>query len=178
MNNTARILRFYGEKELYSPNYSPVLNCQIYPHIGAVSQFSVENREPLDKITSVTLLANEFYKLITPFIDLLETHEYVGMPLNLTRHALTALFLFRDMHSFGFHQDLMWVWFAEISRTLGHSWLHWRRVLKFYENYTLAADIHPEDKYKYDPIMFDKLPFIAQRGYIRIVRPEKAEISG
>ena len=48
----------------------------------------------------------------------------------------------------------MWIWFAEINRTLGHSWLHWRRVLKFYEDYTLVGDIHPDGKYKYNPIMF------------------------
>lgn len=158
LNSTARMLRFYGEKGLCSLNYSLVLNCQIYPHIGTVSQFSAENREALDKITDVTLSADEFYQSITPFIDLLETHGYVGTTLNLARHVLTASYLFLDMHFFGFHRDIMWIWFAEIRRTLGHSWLHWRRILKFYEDYTLSGDIHPDGKYKYNPIMFDELP--------------------
>lgn len=158
MNNTARMLKFYGEKELYSPNYSLILNRQIYPHIGTIPQFSVENREALDKITDVTLSADEFYKSITPFIDLLETHGYAGTTLKLARHALSAFYLFLDMHFFGFHQDIMWIWFTEIRTAIGHSWLHWRRVLKLYENDVLSGDIHPDGKYSYDPVMFDELP--------------------
>ena len=158
LNNTARMIRFYGEKGLCPMNYSLVFNCQIYPHIGEVSGFSDQNRMVLDKITDVTMSADEFYKSVTPFIELLESHGYVGTTLKLARHALTALYLILDMHFFGFHQDIMWIWFAEISRTIGHSWLHWRRVLKFYEDYTLSGDIHPDGKYRYNPVVFDELP--------------------
>lgn len=175
LNNTARMLRFYGEKGLCSPNYSLVLNCQIYPHIGTVPQFSVKNREALNKITDVTLPADELYKSITPFIKLLETHGYVGTTLSLARHALTALYLFLDMHFFGFHQDIMWIWFAEISRKLGHSWLHWRRILKFYEDYTLTGDIHPDGKYKYAPIMFDELPAWCREAVSGLLEQKKRE---
>ena len=175
LNNTARMIRFYGEKGLCLMNYSLVLNCQIYPHIGSVSEFSAENQRALDKITDVTLLANEFHKTITPFIELLESHGYVGTTLNLARHALTALYLFLDMNSFGFHLDIMWIWFAEINRTMGHSWLHWRRVLKFYEDYTLAGDIHPDGKYKYDPIMFDELPSWCREAISGLLDQKKRE---
>lgn len=177
LNNTARMIRFYGEKGLcpMNYNYSLVLKCQIYPHIGSLSEFSAENRRALDKITDVTLSADEFYKTITPFIELLEAHGYVGTTLNLARHALTALYLFLDMHFFGFHQDIMWIWFAEINRTLGHSWRHWRRVLKFYEDYTLIGDIHPDGKYKYDPIMFDGLPSWCREAISGLLDQKKRE---
>ena len=175
LNNTARMIRFYGEKGLCSMNYSLVLKCQIYPHIGSVSEFSAENRRVLDKITDVTLSADEFHKTITPFIEFLETHGYVGTTLNLARHALTALYLFLDMHYFGFHQDIMWIWFAEINRTLGHSWRHWRRVLKFYEDYTLTGDIHPDGKYKYHPIMFDELPSWCREAISGLLDQKKRE---
>ena len=158
LNNTARMIRFYGEKGICSMSYSLVFNCRIYPHIGSVSEFSDENRAALDKITDVTMSADQFYQSVTPFIELLETHGYVGTTLKLARHTLTALYLFLDMHFFGFHQDIMWIWFTEIKRTMGHSWLHWRRILKFYEDYTLSGDIHPDGKYRYNPIMFDELP--------------------
>ncbi len=158
LNNTARMIRFYGEKGLCPVNCSLVFNCQIYPHIGSVSEFSHENRMALDKIMDATTPADEFYKSVTPFIELLETHGYVDTTLKLAKHVLTALYLFLDIHFFGFHQDIMWIWFAEISRTMGHSWLHWRRVLKFYEDYTLSGDIHPDRKYRYNPVMFDELP--------------------
>lgn len=175
LNNTARMIRFYGEKGLCSLNYSLVLKRQIYPHIGSVSQFSLENRGALDKITDVIMSVDEFYQSITPFIELLESHGYVGTTLNLARHALTALYLFLDMHSFGFHQDIMWIWFAEINRTLGHSWLHWRRILKFFEDYILVGDIHPDGKYKYDPVMFDELPLWCREAISGLLDQKKRE---
>lgn len=121
LNNIARMLRFYGGKGPCPMNHSLVLNCQIYPHIGAVAEFSTENRRALDKISDVTMSADEFYKTIMPFIELLETHRYVGTTLKLTGHALTALYLFLDIHLLDFHRDIMWIWFTEIRRTLGYS---------------------------------------------------------
>ncbi len=156
--NTARMIRFYGIKGLCPMNYSLVFNCKIYPHIGSVSGFSDESRKVLDNITDVIMSAEEFYKSVTSFIELLETRGYVGTTLKLARHALTALYLFLDIHRFGFHQDIMWVWFSEIKKSMGSSWLHWRRILKFYEDYTLSGDIHSDGKYKYNPITFDELP--------------------
>ena len=175
LNNTARMIRFYGEKGLCPINYSLVFNCQIYPHIGSVSEFSDENRIALDKITDVTMSADEFCKSVTPFIGLLETHGYVGTTLKLARHALTALYLFLDMHSFGFHQDIMWIWFTEIRKTMGHSKLHWRRVLKFYEDYTLSGDIHPDGKYRYNPVMFDELPSWCKRAIAGLLDQKRRE---
>lgn len=60
----------------------------------------------LDKVTDVTMSADEFYKSVTPFIELLEAQGYVGTTLKLAKHALTALYLFLDIHFFGFHQDI------------------------------------------------------------------------
>lgn len=175
LNNTARMIKFFGEKGLCPMNCSLVLKCQIYPHIGALSEFSAENRRVLDKIADVTLSADEFNKTITPFIELLEAHGYVGTTLTLARHALTALYLFLDMHFLGFHQDIMWIWFAEINKTLGCSWRHWRRVLKFYEDYTLTGDIHPDGKYKYDPIMYDELPSWCREAISGLLDQKKRE---
>jgi len=152
LNNTARMFRFCGEKGFCPMNYCLVFNCQVNPHIGLVSEFSIENRMALDNVSGVTMTANELHESITPFIELLETHGYVGTTLKLTKHALTAFYLFLDIHSFGLHHDIMWVWFAEIHRTLGHSWLHWRRILKFYEDYTVSGGIHPDGKYRYSPV--------------------------
>ena len=69
----------------------------------------------------------------------------------------------------------MWIWFAEINRTLGHSWLHWRRVLKFYEDYTLVGDIHPDGKYKYNPIMFNELPSWCREAISGLLDQKKRE---
>ena len=175
LNNIARMIRFYGEKGLCPTNYSLAFNGQIYPHIGAVSEFSDENRMILDKITDVNMSADEFYESITPFVKVLETHGYVGTTLYLAKHALNALYLFLDIHYFGFHPDIMWIWFAEIKKTLGHSWLHWRRVLKFYEDYTQVGDIYPDGKYKYAPIMFDELPSWCREAISGLLDQKKRE---
>lgn len=175
LNNTARMLSFYGGKGLCPMNYSRVFNCQIYPHIGSVSEFSTENQRTLDKISDVIMPADEFYKTVTPFIELLETHGYVGTTLKLARHALTALYLFLDIHLLGFHQDIMWIWFTEIRRTLGHSWRHWRRILKFYEDYAMDSDIQSGGKYKYDPIMFDELPLWCREAVSGLLDQKKRE---
>lgn len=175
LNNTARMIRFYGEKDLCSMNYSLVFNSQIYPHIGSVSAFSDESRIALDKITDAAISTDGFYQSTAPFIECLEAHGYVGTTLKLARHALTALYLFLDIHSFGFHQDIMWIWFAEASRAMGSSWLHWRRVLKFYEDYTLSGDIHPNGKYKYNPVMFDELPSWCREAVSGLLKQKKRE---
>ncbi|MCD8148087.1 MAG: tyrosine-type recombinase/integrase [Clostridiales bacterium] len=158
LNNTARMVRFYSNKGLCPESYSLVFNCQVYPHIGSIPDFSVENQKCLDDVRETVMSADEFYQSVPVFIRLLESHGYVGTTVKLARHSLTALYLFLDIHSLGFHQDIMWIWFAEIRKTMESSWLHWRRVLKFYEDYIQSGDIHPDGKYKYAPTMFDELP--------------------
>lgn len=175
LNNVSRMILFFGKKGRCSMNYSLVFNCKIYPHIGSVPEFSDESRLALNKITDAVVSADEFYKTIIPFIEILETHGYVGTTLKLAKHALTASHLFLDMHSFSYHQDIMWIWFTEIRKTIGHSWLHWRRVLKFYEDYILSGDIHPDGKYKYNPVMFDKLPSWCKEAILGLLNQKKRE---
>lgn len=52
----------------------------------------------------------------------------------------------------------MWAWFSEVRKKLGSSWLHWRRILKSYEEYTVYGDIIPEGKYRYIPTSLEVLP--------------------
>lgn len=158
LNNVARMLKFYHDKGLCPQKYSLVFNMQIYPHIGSITDFSDENQVKLKKLINSTISSDELYESIPCFIDLLKGYGYVGSTLALAKHVLTALYLFLDIHSFGFHSDIMWVWFFEIRKKLGSSWLHWRRILNFYEDYTLSGDIHPNSKYKTEETCFDKLP--------------------
>ena len=98
-------------------------------------------------VESLDFPASEFRDTISPFKEALSRHGYVGTTLYLADHALTVLYLFLDIHLLGFHPDIMWAWFSEIKKNLGHSWLHWRRVLKTYEDYTLYGDILPDSRY-------------------------------
>ena len=49
------------------------------------------------------------------------------------------------------------IWFSEVKNILGTSWLHWRRVLSFCNEYLLSGDIHPDGKYN-SPTIYDELP--------------------
>jgi integrase len=175
LNNTARMIRFFGEKGVCSKNFSLVFNDQLLTHIGTVSCFSEAGRTALDNAATAMMSAEDFYGSIKPFIGLLEAHGYVGTTLKLARHAMTALYLFLDIHSMGFHPDIIWIWFAEIKATMGSSWLHWRRVLKFYEDYILTGEIHPSGKYRYQPIAFDGLPTWCQEAITGLLAQKRRE---
>lgn len=159
-NYTARMIYFLAEKGMCSRNYPALFNCQIYPHIGRMSSFSKENRVVIEKSVeeSMDFPADEFRESIGFFVETLEKHGYVGTTLYLARHALTALYLFLDIHSLGFHPGIMWAWFSEIKPSIGRSWLHWRRVLKCYEEYSILGDILPDGRYQYKPSSFELLP--------------------
>ncbi len=175
LNNTARMIRFFGEKGACSKNFCLVFNNQLFPHIGAVSKFSGAGRTALNNVAAAMMSADDFYSSVTPFIGILEAHGYAGTTLRLARHAMTALYLFLDIHSLGFHPDIIWIWFAETKVAMGSSWLHWRRVLKFYEDYVLTGKVHTSGKYRYQPIAFDGLPAWCQEAIIGLLEQKKRE---
>lgn len=141
LNNVARMIDFLAHKGLCSTNFKYLFNVQLFPHISMISEFSTKNKTLLKNIGSFILNADEVYNSITSFSENLKSNGYVGTTLKLVNHALTALYVFLDMHHLGFHPDIMWIWFSEIKGQMGHSWLHWRRVLKFYEEYIQSGDI-------------------------------------
>lgn len=58
----------------------------------------MENQTFIAEITDPEMTANEFYHSIPCFIQILEKHGYIGTTLKLAKHALTALYLFLDIH--------------------------------------------------------------------------------
>lgn len=175
LNHTARMIGFYGEKGVCRKNYPLVFNCQVYCHVGSVSRFSEENRKRLDEASDPVMTADEYGKSITPFIKLLEGHGYTGTTLKLAEHVLTVLYLFLDMHSLGFSYGTMWIWFGEIKETTGHSWRHWRRILRLYEDYVLKGSMCPGKKYTYQPLMYDGLPAWCREAIDGLLEQKKRE---
>lgn len=160
LNYTARMINSWAMMDLCPENFSILMNSQLYPYVGRMSDFSHENYDAVKDVSNESLEfpVDEFRESIVLFIETLEKHGYVGTTLKLAKHALTALYLFLDIHSFGFHPDIMWAWFAENKGVMGRSWRHWRRILKFYEEYTLYGDIQPDGKFQYEPGSFEMLP--------------------
>lgn len=160
INHAAQMLQFWAAEGLCPENFHLLLNSDLYPQILRLADFPDSAKDIIQKasVESLDFPASEFRDTISPFKEALSRHGYVGTTLYLADHALTVLYLFLDIHSLGFHPDIMWAWFSEIKKNLGHSWLHWRRVLKTYEDYTLYGDILPDSKYQYEASSFDLLP--------------------
>jgi len=175
LNNVASMIRFYGDIGVCPHNYSLVFNCKIYPHIGLISQFMMENQTFIAEITDPEMTANEFYHSIPCFIQILEKHGYIGTTLKLAKHALTALYLFLDIHALGYHPRIMWIWFDEIRKTMGSSWLHWRRILKFYESFAVSGDIDGNGKYMYKASGFEELPSWCQEAITGLLEQKRRE---
>lgn len=157
---TAAMLRFCSEKGLCRAGFSLLLDRKVYPHVGIIPSFSEENQAIIEKnrYKSHDFPADEYQETVEPFIETLQKHGYIGTTLYLARHSLTALYLFLDIHGLGYHPGIMWAWFSEVRKNLGSSWLHWRRILKSYEEYTVYGDIIPEGKYRYIPTSLELLP--------------------
>ena len=160
LQNVSRMLFVFSERDQCSKNFSLLFDGYLYPHIGKLTEFSDCNKRTLEMLRTESLKrpADDFYNTIIPFVDALKSHGYVGTTLYTARHMLTVLFLFLEVHGFGFHLEIMWCWFAETKQKLGSSWLHWRRILKMYEEYIIFGDIQTAGKYQYQPSSFEQLP--------------------
>lgn len=160
VNHATQMLQFWESEGLCSENFHLVLDSDLYPHILKLEDFPDSAKDIIQKVSAESLdfPVDEFRETIPAFKAVLSSHGYVGTTLCLADHALTVLYLFLDIHSLGFHPDIMWAWFSEIKKNLGHSWLHWRRVLKTYEDYTVYGDILSDSKYQYEASSFDLLP--------------------
>lgn len=160
VNHAAQMLRFWGQMGLCHVSFYLVLDGDLYPHVLRLTDFPPSTTDIIRKASaeSQNFPAIEFRESILPFKETLSRHGYVGTTLYVAKHALTVLYLFLDIHSLGFHPDIMWAWFSEVRKKLGHSWLHWRRVLTSYEDYTLYGDILPDPKYRYQVSSFELLP--------------------
>ena len=134
-----------------------------------------ENKAALHKTIDVIMSAADFKGKIAPFIECLQCHGYIGTILKLAKHALTVFYLFLDIHNLGYHPDIVWIWFSEVKNTLGTSWLHWRRILSFYNEYLLRGDIHPDGKYKYIPTIYDELPKWCKEAVTGLLEQKKRE---
>jgi site-specific recombinase XerD len=160
INHAARMLSFYTKKGLCKRGYSMLLDNSIYPYVGFFAKFSQEHQASIRELRTKSLdfPADEFYDSIDSFISTLQNHSYTGTTLYLARKALTALYLFLDIHNLGYLPEIVWVWFAEVQNAMGKSWKHWRRILKCYEEYADNGDIIPEKRYRYEPSSLETLP--------------------
>ena len=160
LNNLARMLLYCGENGQCSTDFVFLFQSPMYQHIGKLSAFSETNRIIIERTNrkSTNVSADCFYHTIDLFIEQLAKHHYIGTTLKLAKHSLTALYLFLSINGIGYHVDIMWSWFDEVRKTLGYSSLHWRRILRSYEDYHCTGSIQPGKKYNYKRTGYEELP--------------------
>ena len=160
LNNTARMFDYWSSLGWCPENYATLLNGYLNKHVGRIKDFSSDHVAAIMTVAeeSKEFPAAEFRDSIEHFVNALECKGYVGTTLKLTKHALTALYLFLDIHSLGYHPVIMWAWFEELRKDMGSSWLQWRRILRTYEDYTTYGDVIPVGKYSYEPDTLSQLP--------------------
>ena len=130
-------------------------------------------------IKTVSFPADESLETIGPFIETLVKHGYVGTTLHLARHSLTAFYLFLAVHALGYHPDIMWSWFSEVSREMGSYQLHWRRILKCRPRNTyLLGEITADRKYSYTQSSLEVLPSWCRRAVEVFLEQKRRELPG
>lgn len=66
---------------------------------------------------------------IEDFISKMKDTRYAKTVLEASRHILTLLYIFLDMHRATFSEKLMWHWFGKVKPLLGSGWRQHRRSL-------------------------------------------------
>ena len=115
-------LRYLATNGLCPPGLPLALNKLLIHKIIELSD--EELRECSGKIyPSITV------DTIDAFMDGMEKIRYGTSVLRSTRHILTLLYIFLDMHNADLNEGLLWYWFHRIKPLLGSGWKQHRRSL-------------------------------------------------
>ena len=115
-------LRYLGGRGICSPGLALALNKLLIHQIGRLSSDEVDNCSG-GSYPTVTL------DKIEGFLSAMEALRYGKTVLNSSRHILTLLYIFLDMHKAHLSDELLWYWFNRIKQLLGSNWKQHRRSL-------------------------------------------------
>lgn len=115
-------LRYLADKDICSHGFALALNKLIIPQIIRLSD------DELRKSSGKTYpIVTE--QLINEFIAGMTEARYGKTVLNSSRHILTLLYIFLDMHHAALNDELLWNWFSQVKPRLGSGWKQHRRSL-------------------------------------------------
>ena len=117
-----KFLNYLAEKGLCSPGLSLALNKQMSHQIITLSDEEL-HRNSGKEYQSVTI------PLIDEFLAGMAKARYGKTVLKGSRHILTLLYIFLDMHQAVLNDTLLWYWFNQIKPLLGSGWKQHRRSL-------------------------------------------------
>lgn len=117
-------LRYLAAQGMCSLGLSLALNKLLIHQIINLSDEELNGRTDTDQIyLSVT------WNIILEFLTKMTDARYGKTVLKSSKHILTLLYIFLDMHQICLDDTLLWYWFDKIKPLLGTSWKQHRRTL-------------------------------------------------
>lgn len=117
-------LRFLAAQSMCSIGLSLALNKLLIHQIIKLSAEELNSCTDTDqKYPSVT------WNIILEFLTKMTDARYGKTILKSSKHILTLLYIFLDMHQICLDDTLLWYWFDKIKPLLGTSWKQHRRTL-------------------------------------------------
>lgn len=115
-------LRHLASNNKCSIGFSLALNKLIIPQIIRLSDEELKKHSAPD---SLTLSWND----ILQFLSEMKDARYGRTVLKCSKHILTLMYIFLDMHQIGINEGLVWHWFHKAKPLLGTNWKQHRRTL-------------------------------------------------
>ena len=118
-----KFLRYLVQKDLCSPGLALALNKLLIHQIITLPNEEIHHNGSGNMYPCVTKT------LIDEFLAGMTKAHYGRTVLKSSRHILTLLYIFLDMHHAALSDGLLWYWFSQIKPLLGASWKQHRRSL-------------------------------------------------
>ena len=135
---------------------SVVLSCLLIDQVTKIEAVSGMIGKKISPQTDFP--ADEFYESIRQFADCLRSHHYSYTIIKNSRHTLTLLFIFLDMHGIGYDPLTAQAWFEEAKPFLGKGWKASRKTLEQFRQFVAEGDIIPGTCTVYKPDSRKSLP--------------------
>ncbi len=117
------LLRYYAGRGKCSIGLSLILNKLLIHQVITNGDFLMDKDERF--IGADTLE----WEQILNFLDMLKKVGYAGTVLKCSKHVLTLMYIFFDMHRLQFCTDTAWLWFDMVKSLLQTNWKQARRSL-------------------------------------------------
>ena len=127
-------LRYLASPGICSPGLALALNKLL---IHQIKRFSMEEIEKCSGESYPVVSLDRIEDFLSAMADL----RYGKSVLKGSRHILTLLYIFLDMHKAHLSDELLWHWFNRIKPLLGSSWKQHRRSLCQFLHYIETGSI-------------------------------------
>lgn len=166
-------LRYCSSKGLCSDGLAMALNKLLIPQIVSLNDTSIIASEENQRKITLSELER--------FLDALSAKKYGRSVMKYSRHILSLLYIFLDMHHLGINEVILWKWFEQIKPLLGTNWKQARRSLCQFWIFLTTGEIYTG--FTGDPAAVDTLESLSDwclvplKQYLSLLKREGWEKS-